>query len=63
MYVDELLAIAKQNELRQQADHSRLVTQARPDRTGMFVRSLSAARERIRNLVAPTSSGLCTSTR
>ena len=63
MYVNELLAIAKQNELREQADHSRLVRQARAERSGMLVRSLSAAREQIRNLAAPTSSRLRTSTR
>jgi hypothetical protein len=54
MYTDELLAIARQNELREQADRSRLVTQARGDRPGTLVRSLSAVREQIRNLTAPS---------
>jgi hypothetical protein len=63
MYVNELRAIAKQNELREQAEHSRLVRQARPEANGMLVRSLSAAREQIRKLAALTTEPLRPSTR
>lgn len=53
MYVNELLTIAKQSELREHAEHARLVRQARGDRAGILVRGLTVARERIRNLAAP----------
>jgi hypothetical protein len=55
MYVDELLAIAKPNELREHAEHARLVRQARGDRAGILVRGLTLARERIRSLAAPAA--------
>jgi hypothetical protein len=52
MYTDELLATARQNELREEAERSRLLRQGRGDRRGMLVRSLSAVREQIRNPTA-----------
>ena len=53
MYVNELLAIARQNELHEQGDQFRLARQARGDRRGL-VRRLSGARKQIRSLTAPS---------
>jgi hypothetical protein len=47
MYLNELLAIEKQNELREQAEHARLVREARSDRAGILARGLSAVRSRL----------------
>jgi hypothetical protein len=55
MYVNELLAIAKQNELRQHAEQARLVRQARGGRAGIVSRGLTVVREKITNLVAPAA--------
>jgi hypothetical protein len=55
MYTDQLLAVARPNELREQAGHSRLARHARGDRPGLLVRSLSAARTQLRNLTTTAS--------
>ena len=52
MYTDELRAIARPDELREQAERSRLVREGRGDRPRMLVRSLSAAAQQIRSLTA-----------
>lgn len=46
MYLNELLAIEKQNELRERAEHARLVRQARSDRAGILARGFGAVRSR-----------------
>jgi hypothetical protein len=55
MYLNELLAIAKQNELREHAEHARLVRQARIDRAGILARGFNAVRSRIRDHAAPSA--------
>jgi hypothetical protein len=55
MYVNELMAIARQNELRDEAERARLVRHARRGRPRMLVRSLGAAREQLRNLTASSA--------
>jgi hypothetical protein len=55
MYLNELLAMAKPNELREQAEHARLVRLARSDRAGILARGFNAVRSRIRDHAAPSA--------